>query len=180
MTYRITKDKFLTEHEKNELLIKVACASGRDSLLICTLMHTGARASEVLGIKHSDVKDGQVYIRGLKGSNDREIPVPNWLSMAFHIISAECHADHQQLVFDIGYSRLVQIWKKVAPSEKSIKALRHTFAIELYKQTKDIFLVKRALGHRCITNTMVYVDYVLSTEHLQEIKKVNFYGLPRD
>jgi integrase/recombinase XerC len=34
--------------------------------------------------------------------------------------------------------------------------LRHTFAIDLYSRTRDIFAVQRALGHRSIGATAVY------------------------
>jgi site-specific recombinase XerD len=38
----------------------------------------------------------------------------------------------------------------------SIHSLRHTFATRLYRQTGDLYLVQRALGHRQITTTEVY------------------------
>jgi integrase len=35
-------------------------------------------------------------------------------------------------------------------------SLRHTFAMRLYAETRDLFLVKRMLGHRSVKNTEVY------------------------
>ena len=35
-------------------------------------------------------------------------------------------------------------------------SLRHTFAMRLYAETKDLFLVKRMLGHRSVKSTEVY------------------------
>ena len=39
----------------------------------------------------------------------------------------------------------------------SIHSLRHTFAMRLYRKTGDLCLVQRALGHRQITTTEIYV-----------------------
>jgi site-specific recombinase XerD len=38
--------------------------------------------------------------------------------------------------------------------------LRHTFATELYRQTKDIRLVQKALGHAGLSTTMIYTHIV--------------------
>jgi integrase/recombinase XerD len=38
----------------------------------------------------------------------------------------------------------------------SFHSLRHTFAMRLYSETKDILLVQRMLGHKSLTNTLVY------------------------
>ena len=39
-------------------------------------------------------------------------------------------------------------------------ALRHTFATRLYRQTKDIRLVQKALGHANLSTTMIYTHVV--------------------
>jgi integrase/recombinase XerD len=38
--------------------------------------------------------------------------------------------------------------------------LRHTYATELYRETKDIRLVQKALGHASLTTTMIYTHIV--------------------
>jgi integrase/recombinase XerD len=45
--------------------------------------------------------------------------------------------------------------------------LRHTFATDLYQRTRDVFLVKEALGHRSIESTLVYVRS--DRERLREV-----------
>ncbi|HMN69805.1 MAG TPA: hypothetical protein PKC28_14775 [Bdellovibrionales bacterium] len=41
--------------------------------------------------------------------------------------------------------------------------------MRLYKKSKDLRLVQVALGHRNITNTMVYADYVYSQQELRKL-----------
>jgi site-specific recombinase XerC len=38
--------------------------------------------------------------------------------------------------------------------------LRHTYATELYRETKDIRLVQKALGHAALSTTMIYTHIV--------------------
>lgn len=38
----------------------------------------------------------------------------------------------------------------------SVHTLRHTFATIMYKQTKDILVVKELLGHRTVISTQIY------------------------
>lgn len=170
--YTITQAKFLSDQEADylELLSKkcLATKSRRDGLLILMGLRTGARASELFGINRQDFCKGShsVLIRGLKGSNDREIPIPRWLSVA---LSTYCSEVEHDRIFDISYHRLYQIWMNFRPAKKTFHSLRHTFAIRVYMKTRDIKLTQVALGHRSINNTMVYLDYVYS---LTELKKI--------
>lgn len=55
------------------------------------------------------------------------------------------------------YSQRAGLKKKISPH-----TLRHTFATQLYKHTKDIVVVQKALGHSDLSTTMVYVHLVNS------------------
>ncbi|MBV2167528.1 MAG: tyrosine-type recombinase/integrase [Bdellovibrio sp.] len=136
--------------------------------MIWVALRTGARAQEVLNIQRSDLNtyDESIFIRGLKGSNDREIPIHSEIFSRLHRF-AETQGGTK--VFPISYHRLYQIWEMYRPVPKKFHALRHTFAIELYRKTKDLRLVQVALGHRNITNTMVYADYVYSQQELRKL-----------
>jgi len=72
-------------------------------------------------------------------------------------------------LFPISYHRLYQIWHQYRPVAKKFHSLRHTFAIRLYRKTKDLRLVQVALGHRNITNTMIYADYIYSQQELRKL-----------
>lgn len=172
--YGLNKNKYLLEPESDRLHYLLESHHDKDSrncTLLWTALHTGARAQEVLNLRHEDLNgyDETVFITGLKGSNDREIPLPGWLFRKLKAISELSKPVSSQLIFPITYNRFRQIWELYRPVPKKLHALRHTFAIRLYKKTKDLRLVQVALGHRNITNTMIYADYVYSQQELRKL-----------
>lgn len=172
--YAINKNKYLLEPEVlrlESLLEKSALENNRDTLLLWLGLKTGARATELLQLRRNDLNsyDKTVFIRGIKGSNDRELPLNRWLFDRLYSYSESLPGGSSGDLFPIGYHRFRQIWDWYRPAPKKLHALRHTFAIRLYQKTKDLRLVQVALGHRNITNTMVYADYVYSQQELRKL-----------
>ncbi|MGZ3722013.1 MAG: tyrosine-type recombinase/integrase [Bdellovibrionales bacterium] len=172
--YALNKNKYLLEPEVdrlNYILESFKNKDPRNCTLLWVLLHTGARAQEVLNLRMDDLNtfDQSVFIRGIKGSNDREIPVPSWLFERLEKEAAKSGGGASETIFPITYNRLRQIWDMFRPVHKKLHGLRHTFAIRLYKKTKDLRLVQVALGHRNITNTMVYADYAYSQQELRKL-----------
>lgn len=165
--------KFLTddEYERLEKLLLRQKGAGivvRDSLLLMVAMRTGARAGELLALKKQDFDytSKTILIRGSKGSDDREIPLPHWLCRYLNSYMSDLVSD---ALWPISYERLIQIWYFYRPAKKKFHSLRHTFAIKIYKQTRDLRLVQTALGHRSINNTMIYLDYVHRASELKRL-----------
>lgn len=170
--YALTKDKYLTDSEQEYLLNLLTTFPSRDSLLVELALNTGARKSELLAITKADLngEDQTVYIRGLKGSDDRAIPLRYEL---FKRIIAFCDGTpEQQRLFDVSTSRVQQIWDSYRVNDKPFHSLRHTFAINLYKKCRDLRVVQIALGHRNIANTMIYSQYVFKSEELRRAMQV--------
>jgi integrase len=163
---QLTKAKYLADSERMELERILIAYPGRDSLLIKLALATGARASELLAITRADLDSDNraVHIHGIKNSADREIPLTEtlWRELTTYADSLPTNQ-----LFSIKYRRLEQIWAHYRPVKKTFHALRHTFAISLFKRTQDIRLVKVALGHRNIENTMIYLDYCYSQSELR-------------
>lgn len=173
MRYSLNKNKYLLEpeiHSLEHLLQRHFENDPRNCMLIWMGLKTGARAQEILNIKVNDLSnyDQSVYIRGLKGSNDREIPLQKEFYKKLDWFLRQSQLTNG-LIFDISYQRLYQIWDIYRPCHKSFHSLRHTFAINLYKKTRDLRLVQVALGHRNINNTMIYADYIYSKEELRKL-----------
>ncbi len=170
--YQLNKNKYLLDPEAEkleEILDSFIEKDERNCLLLLLALKTGARVQELLNLTKGDVNshDQTVFIRGIKGSNDREIPLaPQLFDRLLVYVS---RIENTDKLFDISYNRLRQIWDMYRPVHKKLHSLRHTFAIRLYKKTKDLRLVQVALGHRNITNTMIYADYVYSQQELRRL-----------
>lgn len=168
--YELNQFKHLSDEELAHLKRNTKTSSLRDRTLIHILIHTGARATEVLNITPQDLnhKDKTVFIRGLKNSADRELPLPPRLFEALAALALlNCDTG---LVFPIKYQRLKQIWDWHCPVRgKGPHAARHTVGINLYKKTNNLNLVKLVLGHRSIANTMIYSEYVFSKRELKKL-----------
>ncbi len=169
--YSLNKNKYLLPPESTKLRQLIQDFMEKDTrncLLLSLALRTGGRAQELLNIQHTDLNtyDQTVYIRGIKGSNDREIPLHPQFFDRFYRYSEQ---QKTSKIFPITYDRLYQIWDLYRPVPKKFHALRHTFAIELYQKTKDIRLLQVALGHRNITNTMIYADYMYSQQELRRL-----------
>lgn len=159
----LNQTKFLSVNELNvleALLLRNITLEPRNCLMLLVAMKTGARASELLAIKKADliVNASSVMIRGIKGSYDREIPISK--SLFNQLVKYTKQFNDEDLLFPISYERLVQLWHLYRPSKKKFHALRHSIAITVYKKTRNLHLVKTVLGHKSITNTQIYLDYV--------------------
>lgn len=155
----LNRNKFLESSEDTE--IKLLSLDSRDKVIIRLARDTGARATELLRLRYVDLfpDTNTIFITGLKGSRDRELPVtPEMMTALLKFIP-----------FGIGYRRLEQIWRDLRPCKKKFHSLRHTFAVNLYRRTKDIKLVQLALGHKSPTSTAVYTDFIYSQEELRRI-----------
>jgi integrase len=169
--YSLNKNKYLLPEELDKLetlLDRQLAMDTRNCLVLLLALKTGARAQELLNLKKSSLNpyEKSVLIAGLKGSNDREIPLHATL---FRVLMAYVDTVEGDEIFPISYNRLRQIWQLYRPASKKFHSLRHTFAIQLYKKRKDIRLVQVALGHRNVMNTMVYADYVYSQSELRKL-----------
>lgn len=172
--YQITSHKYLSEQEQEALngLIQKS-KDTRDSIIIELAIHTGARIQEILNTTTNDLNDHHrtIFIKGLKGSKDRELPLPNefYKRLKAYVSISRAELRDTDKLFPMSQRRLAQIWEQYRPNKtKGFHSLRHTFAINLYKRTKDLKLVQTALGHKNIQNTMVYADYVYSTTELRK------------
>lgn len=139
--------------------------TNRNDVLILLALETGARASELLSIEPSHLFDAtkSVLIKTLKQKGTeqrfRELPLRPELY----------YAVKQFIPFDIGYSRLDQIWCCYRPVRKHFHALRHTFAVNLYRRTRDLKLVQLALGHSSPVTTSIYTDFVYTLDEMRRI-----------
>ena len=173
-SYSLSRAKFLTADEYKsliELLWRNITSPDhyRDCILLLVAVHTGARATEILNLSVGDFDfvAKSLYICGIKGSKDREIPLP--LAVANHLQAILTDRMSTEKIFPISYKRFYQIWLKYRPANKNLHCLRHTFAVRVFTKTKDMRLLQIALGHKSILNTAIYTDFVYSQGEMKKL-----------
>lgn len=169
----LTKQKYLNEIELSklqEILSRYEATNLRDVLLIRLALETGARASEVLAIKVSDLDslDKTVFIKAKKMGRDRYYPLSPELFAKLSSYAESVGISHHGRIFPISYNRFGEIWREYRPCLKKLHALRHTKAIRTYEKTHDIKLVQQVMGHKSILTTQVYTEFVYSAAELRK------------
>ena len=155
-------------------------------MAIDLLTSTGLRVSEAANIRCGDLKAGYgesaLFVRDGKGSRSRTVQIPDSLKKHLkHFVAwkesrgeAVGEDDHifigqrgpwsaqavQQLVKK--YLKALGLYE----SEKSVHALRHSYAVEFYRQEKDLRALQKQLGHASIQTTQIYAD--VTAEDIQQ------------
>jgi len=159
--HRITQEKYFNAKELEA--IQASITNDRFGLMCRIALTTGARQSELILLTkdHIDEKNGIILIEATKGSENRQIKISDDLVQALLALPT-------YHLFDFSTTYVRQQWYARRPKgiTKSFHCFRHTFGVELYKATRDIMFCKRALGHRAITSTMVYVECVEYAEKM--------------
>ncbi|WP_455539510.1 tyrosine-type recombinase/integrase [Terrisporobacter sp.] len=164
--------------DEQELLLKVFNKryfnSRRNHTMINMFLNTGLRLSEMLNLKWKNVNlmTGQLKVVQGKGDKDRILWINdsmlqelcNWredqsekLGKVDYIFSTRegkrlKDSDIRQMVYKYSQKALN---KRISPH-----TLRHTYATDLLRETKNIRLVQKALGHADLSTTMIYTHIV--------------------
>lgn len=169
--------KLLTPAEETELRHSLAITpEHRDTLLIEYMLAIGIRANEALKLEksHFNHELKAVWVIASKGSVSRLMPLPHKLFERLTAYAATITGDK---LFPITYDRLKQIWLYCSPkscrgaskaTSKGVHSLRHTFAVNTYKKCRNIRTVQIALGHKSISNTLIYMTYVDNVAELRQ------------
>ncbi len=140
----------------------------RNYLMLVYFLHLGLRVSEAINLKvdHLDWQSGKVSVLAGKGDRDRVLwlkdkilvltnkmlearPAPS--EYVFSNLKGGQLIDRYVRAFVSRYAKKAGIIKRVHPH-----SLRHTFATDLLRDTKDIRLVQKAMGHASLATTMIY------------------------
>lgn len=173
---------YLEENEMQALLDSIDPYSRtgvRDKALLLLLYNTGARVSEIVGLKVSDLRlkgTAQITLLG-KGNKYRSCPLWNETVEALDAYlkqrTAKDPADHQLFlnangapITRFGVRHIVGKYATIAKKQcKSITAktvtphtIRHTTAMHLLRSGNDVNMVSYWLGHADINTTHIYVE----------------------
>lgn len=172
--------KVLTEEETTRLLEQPNrryFGPHRDYLYMRLMLKAGLRASEAVSLRpeHIDLMSGKLMVREGKGAKDRTLWLGEELLGELRDWMDRCKA----VAGSSGWLLPTRKGTKVAPSHlrRSVKryarkakleevervsphTLRHTFATRLYKDTGNIRMVQKALGHSDLSTTMIYTHVI--------------------
>lgn len=142
----------------------------RDNTIISLFLASGMRLSELSNIKIKDIDFSKKNVQIIgKGNKERIVFLTDKI-----IKQLKKYLDTRQII-DINEYLFInskntklsnrsienicdRAFKLVGINDKkyTVHTLRHTFATYIYKQTKDILVVKEILGHETINATMIY------------------------
>lgn len=161
--------------------------NSQDLLIIKTLLYTGARVSELVNIKLSDVdfKRCQIRIASGKGGKDRMVPFPDSFRevLSMHVkdmkLSGATHlfeSSWKKLYTDRGIRKILQKYATAAGLEKTISPhkLRHFLFTWLKRQGLDDAMIQPYSGHASRQSLEIYSRLSLAVaqeEYDQAIKK---------
>lgn len=165
-----------TETERKRILRAVRSRTGpgaqRDTAMLELLLGTGIRLAELVGLDLGDVdlerKRIAIYAKGGRDET-RFLPADLRRSLRrFLRARARDDSDSTALFLSNRGTRIstrqvqerFRLWLRWAGIERpglSVHSCRHTFGTRLYRKTKDLVLVGKAMGHRTAEATAIYV-----------------------
>ena len=169
----------------NEYLIE------RDNLIINFLLETGCRNHELINLKPSDIEDGYIYFKITKNSKPRVVPISKILKkklLRYERIKKQYFIKNNKKDIMNEYYFLSrtggklfipnvgQVVKRACkdldiPMKKAYPHnFRHTFAVNMLKNTKDVYLVSKLLGHCNVSITEDYLKGLTKLDILEMAK----------
>ncbi len=152
--------RFLTVEECQTL---IDCCAPHLKPIVTVALHTGARKSEILGLKWEqvDLTHGFILLDTTKNGERREIPIDNTLRELFEemphsIESIYVFTDRDGNPYKEVKKSFSTALKKAGISDFRFHDLRHCFASHLVMAGVDLISVKELLGHKSLTMTMRY------------------------
>ncbi len=157
-----TLPKFLEYEEiiKDASLIDRTTIMGlRDYAFILFLYATGARVSEAINVKKSDIDESWLKIVNAKGDKERMVPIAPMADCAVktYLEKREDGDDYLWLTYQkkrmsrITAFKIVRKYLGVSPH-----MLRHSFATAMILGGADLRVVQELLGHVSINTTQIY------------------------
>jgi len=147
---------------------------------------SGLRVSEAANVRCGDLPasygESALFVRDGKGAKSRTVQIPDALKRhlkQFIVWKASrgepTGPDDYLFIGQRGQwtAQAIQFLVKkylkalgLYENEKSVHALRHSYAVEFYRQEKDLRALQKQLGHSSVQTTQIYADVTV-----QDIQK---------
>ena len=172
--------KILTQEETDRLFAQPNqryFGPHRDYLFMRLMLKAGLRASEATALQpeHLSLMSGKLTVREGKGAKDRTLWVgeevlgelQEWMNRRSGEADSSDFFLPTRKGTEVATSHLRRSVKRYARKagieevdRVSPHTLRHTFATRLYRETSNIRMVQKALGHSDLSTTMIYTHVV--------------------
>lgn len=154
--------KSLTSCEIEQLL-KYYGGEKRD--IIFLFLNLGIRLSEMTNLDFTKINYKENYFTILqKGNRQRIVYFNDDVKQVLQKYNSFSYSNRQIQYFISSAMKRLGI-------KGSVHTLRHTFATFMYKETKDILVVKELLGHSSIESTMIYTH--IENENIKKAYESN-------
>ena len=168
--FREEKNTFsvLTNNEINKLIdyLNSSLLKNQNKLLIYLLIDTGARISEILNIKISNINysNNTIYLDVTKTHNSRYVPYTEATKVLLKKYIEENDFKNNKL-FDLSISGVESLFRRIKDRLNLNKfhphMLRHTLATKLHINGVSIMIVQKIMGHKNISTTERYIHFDL-------------------
>ena len=158
----------------------------RDKAMLEVLYATGIKVSELIGLNISDVNVGMSFIKCGEPGNERFIRIYPIALKAIVLYLEKCRnilttdESNHALFVNINGERMTRqgFWKILKGYAKSAgitqeitpHTLRHSFAAHLLENGADIHDIQEILGHRDLSSTQRYAQYLKDKMNINHIK----------
>ncbi|HSW35576.1 MAG TPA: tyrosine-type recombinase/integrase [Candidatus Limnocylindrales bacterium] len=152
----------------------------RNLCVISLMLRAGLRVNEIIDLKISDVNwlNGRLRVKESRGAKDRVLLLGEAEMELLERWRQKRPSDEPYLFTTLDGNKLKDRYIREMVKRLARKAgigkdvyprlLRHTFAADLMRETKDIRLLQRALGHRDLAATQIYTK--LLYEEFQNVR----------
>lgn len=162
----------------------------RNHIIGCFLLETGIRNHELVNLKHSDFINDYILLKITKNSKPRVVPVSKLLQKKLNKYVRIKNSYFEKLKkldkIDDNYflsrtgrklhqANISQIVDKICkecdiPMYKAYPHnFRHTFAVNMLKNTNDIYTVSKLLGHQQVGITEIYLQGIKNDDILSMV-----------
>lgn len=175
---KATLHKPYERNQLNRVLSIIASKSPKLHLCCCLMYGCLLRPNqEIRKLKRSDIDQGITRItlagNANKGKRIRTVAIPRFVREVL-IDHGVMELPPETNVFtgtvqELNVSYFSTLWSRIKPELKkeslvershTLYSFRHTAAVEIYKKTKDAFVVKNLMGHSSLTVTLTYLRSV--------------------
>jgi integrase len=198
-TVEITKNKktddeiIVFTHEEVKAIMHKPTPNNQYRAAYIFALGTGVRMGELVALKWTDIKDGEVSITkqavydvdgklvidGVKTENSvRSIPIPDFVKKEL-----KKHKHDGELIFQTTTGTMIdksnlrisflRFLKSIGVEEKSFHTLRKTYCTMLCESGVPIQTASKLMGHSSISVTAKYYTFVSNKEKLNAAQKLN-------